>query len=188
MSLQDMFNKYASVDNRFGTDKNSTHSYGDLYELLFTPIKDKVKNLLEIGVYSGASVQVWSEYFPHAHIDGVDITLANLKFGIDNPRITFHQADGTIEETAKMLNQKYDVIIDDGSHYPEHQISSFEVFAPYLEPGGIYVIEDINEVHAEKVKSNTHEIAKKNGLKMEWHDLREKKGRFDDIVATFTKM
>ena len=37
-----------------------------------------------------------------------------------------------------------DVIVDDGSHYPRHQIASFEyLFEKMLKPGGIYVVEDI---------------------------------------------
>lgn len=187
MSLITLFTKYGSYANAAGTDKVTTHSYGALYEELFTPRKNTAKNILEIGVYSGASLVVWSEFFPNAHIDGVDITLKNVFLGKDNPRITFHECDGTAKSTAEMLRKKYDVILDDGSHYPEHQIQSFSVFAPYINDGGIYVIEDINENYAEYVRDATAVIASQNGLHMEWHDLRGTKGRFDDIVATFTR-
>lgn len=34
------------------TDKNSTHSYLDTYQDLFTNIQDSAKNILEIGVYT----------------------------------------------------------------------------------------------------------------------------------------
>ena len=37
-----------------------------------------------------------------------------------------------------------DIILDDGSHVPEHQIDSFVyLFKNLLSPGGVYVIEDI---------------------------------------------
>lgn len=36
----------------------------------------------------------------------------------------------------------WDIIIDDGSHLPEHQILSFKHLFPALRPGGLYVVED----------------------------------------------
>jgi hypothetical protein len=35
-----------------------------------------------------------------------------------------------------------DIIIDDGSHYNEHVITTFKVLFPFLSPEGIYVVED----------------------------------------------
>jgi hypothetical protein len=39
--------------------------------------------------------------------------------------------------------QGWDIIIDDGSHLPEHQLVSFTALFPFVRPGGVYVIEDI---------------------------------------------
>ena len=35
-----------------------------------------------------------------------------------------------------------DVVIDDGSHYAQHQILTFEKLFPYIKDGGVYCIED----------------------------------------------
>ena len=35
------------------------------------------------------------------------------------------------------------MVIDDGSHVPEHQVISFEALWPSVKPGGIYVVEDV---------------------------------------------
>jgi hypothetical protein len=44
----------------------------------------------------------------------------------------------------KNVDGDLDFIIDDGSHHPEHQITSFiYLFEHGLKPGGIYIIEDI---------------------------------------------
>ncbi|MGC3976971.1 MAG: hypothetical protein QM751_01255 [Paludibacteraceae bacterium] len=42
-----------------------------------------------------------------------------------------------------------DIIIDDGSHYCEHIIKTFNVLFPYLKNGGIYVIEDTQTSYRE---------------------------------------
>lgn len=187
-SLISLFEKYQSVDNHFGTDKNTSHSYGDLYQRLFEPYRDTATRILEIGVFSGASAQVWAEYFPNAHVDGVDITLQRVRFGKENSRITFFELDGTVQSTVDAFaGKKFDIIIDDASHIPEHQIASFRLFAPLLAPGGIYVIEDIASMHAKFVKDATFKTAREIGLRAEWYDLREKKMRYDDIVAVFYK-
>jgi predicted O-methyltransferase YrrM len=185
-SLVSLLEKYQSVDNGHGTDKNTSHSYGELYETLFEKYRDTATNILEIGVFSGASAQVWTEYFPNAHIDGIDITLSRVRFGQNNPRISFYQMDGTTQSTKdKFVEKCYDIIIDDGSHLPHHQIESFKLFAPLLCTGGIYVIEDIDGHHAHQVQQETLRVAQEYGLRTEWYDLRKKKNRWDDIVAVF---
>ena len=37
----------------------------------------------------------------------------------------------------------WDLVIDDGSHLPRHQLTSFVALYPFVRPGGLYVIEDI---------------------------------------------
>jgi len=37
----------------------------------------------------------------------------------------------------------WDIIIDDGSHVPRHQLITFTSLFPCVRPGGVYVIEDI---------------------------------------------
>ena len=43
-----------------------------------------------------------------------------------------------------------DVILDDGSHIPEHQILTFNTLFPSVVPGGIYIIEDVNDIDSKK--------------------------------------
>jgi hypothetical protein len=37
----------------------------------------------------------------------------------------------------------WDIVIDDGSHLPRHQLVSFCALFPFVRPGGLYIIEDI---------------------------------------------
>lgn len=41
-------------------------------------------------------------------------------------------------------HEQFDIIIDDGSHVPWHQLFTFEImFDTWLKPGGLYIIEDV---------------------------------------------
>lgn len=190
-SLKECISKYSvsrSEDNFYGTDKDTAHSYGDLYESLFKPYRNSCTDFLEIGIFSGGSLTAFCEYFPNAQILGVDITLSNVIFGKDNPRIKMIEADGTTLKTAEMISsigRQFDIILDDGSHDPRHQVSTLNFFAPLLRKGGIFVIEDISQDHIGWLKDSLENVGKSHGLSMEWYDLRGIKGRFDDIVAVF---
>jgi len=197
-SLTEILAAYQSVNNVAGTDKNTTHSYAELYEALFASRRDSARAVLELGIYSGASVVVWAEYFASAAVVGADITLAHVRFGVDHPRIRMVKTDATVPaaiadvaaaaaELGVPAAQGYDVILDDASHDPKHQVASAELFVPSLAPGGLYVIEDIAEDHAAFVRENLARIAAEHGLAFAWHDLRDKKRRYDDIVAVLEK-
>ena len=77
----------------------------------------------------------------------------------------------------------YDVIIDDASHLPEHQVASYQIFGPYLKKGGVYIIEDIHQDHATWIKTQLQQLVLQYNMRMEWVDLRHIKNRFDDIMA-----
>ena len=63
----------SKVDNRL-TDKDTYHSYLDTYETLFARLRDTASNVLEIGIWDGGSISLWSEYFLRATIHAFDIT------------------------------------------------------------------------------------------------------------------
>ena len=127
-------------------DKASTgHGYTLHYEQHFAPYRHKPLKILEIGVWEGASLALWSEYFPKAQIVGADIDIERCEILPDRCRLW--QVDQSSHESlvnmAKHLGP-WDVIIDDGSHDPQHQRVTFEVLWPYLRPGGLYCIEDLH--------------------------------------------
>lgn len=58
---------------------------------------------------------------------------------------TGDQADAIFWKKMKedLGEERFDVIIDDGSHVPWHQVFTLEtIFDEWLKPGGLYVIED----------------------------------------------
>jgi predicted O-methyltransferase YrrM len=184
--LSSALSQYATCDNATGTDKTTSHAYGPLYDALFaSPVRERVRRVLELGVYSGASVLAFADYFEDADVVGLDVDLARVVFGRRHPRVTYATADVTdaSELTSALGGGQFDVVIDDASHRPDDQIRSLELLAPRLAPGGIYVIEDVDGGSVEAFRPKVAAVADAHGLTVEWHDLRHVTGQFDDIVV-----
>jgi ubiquinone/menaquinone biosynthesis C-methylase UbiE len=187
MVFTDILNKYSSTNTSFGTDKNTTHSYGDVYNHLFKPYIESSDSILEIGFDCGASLQAYSEYFKNANIYGIDIRDNMNPLFKYNPKITTHIGDATEQNVVNYFDKKFDIIIEDGSHLVEHQIKHFMDFQSKVKAGGLYIIEDVHEMYSQQLESSLKEFAEKNGFSLEIIDLRNLKNRFDDILFVFKK-
>lgn len=128
---------------RHGTDKSSEgHGYTQWYEQYLEPMRGDPITLLELGVWAGASLRTWREYLPQATIVGVD--KVDREIHIDGVDIyIFDQNDREDIEFCLALYGGFDVIIDDASHLSSKTIRSFKLLYPHLNPGGLYVIEDL---------------------------------------------
>jgi hypothetical protein len=64
----------------------------------------------------------------------------------ENPKDNIYIKIGDQEnvEFLKSLGESFDLIIDDGGHTVKQQLVSFETLFPILNPGGMYVIEDLH--------------------------------------------
>lgn len=151
---------------QYRSDKTPSilHSYTPAYDSILKTRKDSVSFVLEVGIGNlqlmnpivgsdykpGASLRMWRDYFPNATIIGVDIRKEVL---FHEDRIITFQGDQS--ETVSLLNLLgqmnqyfnkrvvFDIIIDDGSHILEHQITTLWTYFPLLNPKGIYIVEDI---------------------------------------------
>lgn len=124
------------------TDKAYLHKFCNFYE---QNLNKNVTKLYEIGVLDGASLQMWSEYYPNAQIIGFDIEdKSMLKL---NSNVTVKYLDqGNITQLKDLANNSnnVDIIIDDGSHFIDHQIMTFEILFNSLKTNGQYIIEDLH--------------------------------------------
>lgn len=128
------------------TDKQSYHGFCDFYELFFKHLRHKELNILEIGVKKGGSILSLHEYFTNSKIYGMDINLRRAK-KIKSDRIFLNKVNQTDISAISTIYKDitFDIIIDDGSHVPEHQITSFNyLFNEKLASGGIYICEDLH--------------------------------------------
>lgn len=132
--------------NTHGSDKSSHHGYDRFYERHLGHLREAAFNLVEIGFAQGASARAWLDIFPNAHVIALDIN-AQADDPHRSPRCTVLTGDQDDPATLEMVLariQRAAVIIDDGSHVPSHQLKAFNAwFVDLLEPGGVYVIEDV---------------------------------------------
>lgn len=142
------FNYYCNLHNSDKGDifPNGNH-YANWYENWFGPIKEKITNICEVGVYNGGSTKAFYDYFPNANILGLDIF---DKTQYENDRIETKIIDqGNLNDLDNFVNEccnknlQFDIILDDGSHDVSHQQITFGKLFQLVKPGGIYIIEDM---------------------------------------------
>jgi hypothetical protein len=135
------------LGRKYGTDKSSGeetfHDYLRKYEFFLKNFKDEDFTFLELGVFKGASLKMWEEYFPHAQIIGVDIEEETKKH--EGGRIKIINGDISILDFLSLLSTLGSkVILDDASHWWPDQLRSLFYLFPSLPSGGLYILEDVH--------------------------------------------
>mgnify|MGYP000105844734 FL=1 len=145
-----VFPSMADLGIETTTDKITHHGYHRFYEHHFEKYRARPNlRIFEIGLARGSSMNLWCGYFPTAEIVGVDITLHPDCFPCELASgVYVYSGDAGQEDLLRRMigteTQKFDIIVDDGSHLPEHQLLAFNIlFDAGLKFGGKYVIEDI---------------------------------------------
>lgn len=143
------------LGKKFRTDKSPyntighRHSYTAIYNFLFSSKRNEKINLAEIGILNNSSIKMWRNYFPKAKIYGFDYDkkLINIakKHKLRATKYDHINANSisSINSTFKKTNTKFDIIIDDSTHYFEAQINIILNCKKFLKKNGIMIIEDI---------------------------------------------
>lgn len=123
------------------------HHYFPIYEKLLTEFRNRPIKILEIGIYKGASLSMWKQYFHQdSTIVGIDIDPDCKKFSKPDKNIHIKigsQADNNFLESIVEEFGVFDLIIDDGSHISSHMIKSFNSLFDFgLKSQGLYLVED----------------------------------------------
>jgi cephalosporin hydroxylase len=173
-----------------GTDKDTFHSYIEMYERFLAPLIDRPSVVAEIGIQYGGSMLLWQDYLPRArfiYLDNVDIVHAKVYSNLDLKRSRILFEDAYTQQAAakiKKLEPKgIDFIIDDGPHTLESQCKFLTLYLPLLADGGMAVIEDVQST--DWFEALEQHVPK--GYAFEIIDLRSVKGRYDDLVFAVTK-
>lgn len=156
--------KLVELGKQFGTDKVQ-HGFLPIYADLFGP-PAAARAVMEVGVFRGASIQMWRDYFANAQVYGIDAftgimgngaklcdgsCIGEPREGLYGPRVHLLQVDQAnataMDEMVSALSRQgvmLDIIIEDGSHkYRDQQLNMAQLL-PIVRPGGLYVIEDLH--------------------------------------------
>ena len=131
----------------FDCDKSSlVHGYNNFYDDEFKNFQKLKINILEFGIHFGASQAAFSKYFSDSVIIGVDKNPYFKKFFSKNIRSLYCDVSDkySLHLLGKYLKEDIDIIIDDASHIPDHQLKTFSQMFKILKSKGIYVIEELD--------------------------------------------
>ena len=149
---------------RLGSDKgsvagNAWHNYTPYYHSLWVIRRTDALRVFELGLGAnnndlpsnmgangkpGASLCGWAEYFPNSKVFGADID-RDIVFRVE--RIdTFYCDQTSVSDIAALWAQAslatlFDIIIDDGLHRFDANVTFFENSIHKLAQGGVYIIE-----------------------------------------------
>lgn len=175
--------------NPRGTDKLRPHSYIEgFYDEKFKEFKSKRVKLLEIGFRHGASLALWSTYFPDGQIFGVDnqsdLNLTEARPMNENwtarPNVTTLFGDAYARQFADSLDDEFDILIDDGPHTLWSQIMFLKLYLNKLADGGIAVIEDLTKFGGLLIWPLMLTTPLK--YEVDFHDFRARSGLSDDLI------
>ncbi len=137
------------------------HNYTTVYDALFFDLKDGEFEMFEMGIGTnntsfthnmgkkgtpGASLRGWSNYFLRSNIYGADIDKGAL---FEEGRIRTYYCDQLDGAVIKNMwseigdSKEFEVIIDDGLHTFDSNVSFFESSIHKLSKTGYFVVEDV---------------------------------------------
>ena len=117
--------------------------YFEIYERHLSGLNPN--HLVEVGVQKGGSLEMWGNYFPTTKITGIDIDreCSNLRYDNSNISVIIgDQGNSDFWDEFLLNKDDIDIFIDDGGHYMNQQILTFEKVFPKLRMGGVYLCED----------------------------------------------
>lgn len=141
--------RLTQVGQRTGTDKATHHGFTEIYDEIFS--KYESPRILEIGVYSGASIRMYLEYFNNPYVVGMDSSHPT-QFGGSDAGFKFVQGNqADIVDLQKCVDDEepFDIILDDGGHRMHEQQIAFGYLFKHVKRGGYYILEDIHTSFAQ---------------------------------------
>jgi len=128
-------------------EKGSTKwsGYFDVYEKHLSKFIGKSPRILEIGILGGGSIEMWLKYFGEGtSIVGVDINPECLEYKYDGDVKIVMGDQGSPEFWEQFAKEHgiFDIIIDDGGHTMDQQVTTINSMFPFLNEGGVFAVED----------------------------------------------
>jgi hypothetical protein len=167
MDLSSLANKFEtdkgtanSMDLSWGSSypSHACMHYTKTYEKYMQGLRDQAVSMLEIGVcdkrFPYASIKMWMNYFQNIDFYAVDNfwghtidqKLEDVEY-LNQNGVNFVYADqGSFvdwDELNKEFPNKFDLLVEDGSHWPNHMMVSLWKSIGVMKSGGYFFMEDI---------------------------------------------
>lgn len=193
--------------HQFDTDKYTDHCYvNQYYGYEFADCRDSKLKILEIGIYTGGSVDMFNHWMPHSEFHGIEYatTFSSDDWGRARPLNYVNSQllqlqkklskcsnlhlkwgiDAYCEDTLNLFNDNYfDYIIDDGPHSYESQLYCVDNWLDKLKSGGKMIIEDVR-LGIPEMES----LAKdQNAQSFSLYDFTQSTHRCDDRIVEIVK-
>jgi hypothetical protein len=125
------------------------HAYTGVYSFLLSPFKNKKIKFGEIGVHENHSIRGWRDWFPNAEIHGFDWVRPFIDSAKSETLSNVYYHYINVYDKSSIINaldesgDGFDIVIEDSCHILQTQINVIETIHPYINPGGILIIEDV---------------------------------------------
>ncbi len=166
--------------------------YFEIYHRHFEPYRGKKVTIVEFGVASGGSLDMWRDYFGgKAKLYGIDIDPECKRYETKDTKIFIgDQADRKFLRKIRKEIGPIDILIEDGGHAMNQQIATFEEMYPAIKDGGVFLIEDLHTSYWKEYgggykRKGTFIEYTKNLIDQlnAWHS-KERKLKVDDYTKT----
>lgn len=129
--------------------------YFDVYEQHFSRFRQPGRpvRMLEMGVQSGGSINMWKHYFGDAlEFHGFDINPECKVFEDLSRNIHVHigSQDSEVDLEKLAALGPFDIILDDAAHISPLMIKAFDVLYSAVQPDGVYLVEDTHAVYLDE--------------------------------------
>lgn len=133
------------VATHFGPRINKFSNFFEAYERHFARFRGRPVTICEIGVDEGGSLELWRRFFGEkARLVGIDTNPACRARETPGTRIFIgDQGNPEFLEQVAAETGPFDIVIDDGSHAYEHQLTTFRTLFPHIRADGLYTCEDL---------------------------------------------
>ena len=165
-SLDKLFHHYGSDKAEIWKKTNQQgHGFSNFYEKKLERYENKKINILEIGSYAGASAAAFIKYLPNSKVFCFDINISNFKYKSKNIHV-FGVDINNEKKIQKILDkifldhrfEKFDLIIDDGSHNLKDILIALKIFFKFLKKESLYIIEDYKHPNYYEYNNNLEHI------------------------------
>ena len=143
-------------------------SYFQVYQEIFEKFKNKKIIFIEVGVAKGGSLFMWKKYL------GEQARIIGVEFNPEAKELEKHgfeifigdQSDENFWKSFYKEVGPIDILLDDGGHKNIQQIMTVDCSVPFINNGGMIIVEDVHTSYMKKSFGNPSKFSFINFCKL----------------------